>query len=66
MTINWKLKGTRLNPYDWNEFPEHHFIGISQEKKALLKKVWDSNPQIWESEQPNFELLFELANREIN
>ncbi|MEC4815200.1 MAG: hypothetical protein SAK29_18270 [Scytonema sp. PMC 1069.18] len=64
MGINWTLKGTPLNPYEWDEFPRHHVTDVSPEELKRLEETWNANPQIWEQEQPDFELLAKLAGIE--
>lgn len=66
------FKGTRLNPYDSEEFPRHHVKGCSDRELQLLEKIWYQHPE-WQGlngAQPDWDSLFNeletLSDRQVS
>ena len=66
---NTWTKGTKINPYFYEEFPEYHCEGFSEQEKKRLKDAWNAHPEYWgnpdsdneEEWDPNWDKLMEIA-----
>lgn len=62
MNFNYRLKGTRFNPYREDEFPRHHIKNCTAQEMQRLERVWKQHPEIWcNRQQPDWDKLFSLA-----
>lgn len=66
---NQLTKGTKYNPYEYEEFPEYHCEGMTPDQIERLKAAWVAHPEYWgdpdaddeEAMQPDWDALFDLA-----